>query len=522
MLRRTVSILLAVALGVVGLVLTAGPAAAAPVVVTTTEDNLSIRSVSLRRALALAESDAGATTIVLAAGQTYVLDRCNATAEDTGSSGDLDFTPGGDLTIEGNGASIVQDCAGERVLHFQTGSTVTMRNLAVTSGDAEDDAGQPDAQGGGILAGDLVLDRVDVVANAAEGSGGGIRATSLNATRSEISGNRSDVTGGGVTAFSSVALHRSTVTGNTGGETGGVAAGFGVTLDRSTVADNTETTPGVGTSDGVEIDVFSGGVTLDHSTVRGGDGDGAAIDAGLTATASVVARGQADAACTGGASNGHSADDDGTCGFSGGTDQSAASTLALTAPVAANGGPTPTIKPGATSTLRDHDPGCAADTDQRGTVVPQGEGCEIGAVELEEQPDGLLRRAGATAFVGDDTYQATPGSQVVAQNLVNGSVSFDWRVGNDGEVADTFTLAGPGNDLRFSIRYFRGVADVTGPVVAGTFVTPRVPVGGRVDLRVVVTRRSGAPAGVVRSLGLAAAAGGEGPGDVVTARVRTV
>ena len=73
------------------------------------------------------------------------------------------------------------------------------------------------------------------------------------------------------------------------------------------------------------------------------------------------------------------------CGPSGPIDQSTIEFLRL-GPLADNGGAVPTRAPGAGSALVDAIPGaaCASSEDARGVTRPQGTGCDIGAVELED------------------------------------------------------------------------------------------------------------------------------------------
>lgn len=81
-------------------------------------------------------------------------------------------------------------------------------------------------------------------------------------------------------------------------------------------------------------------------------------------------------------------DDDGTCGDA---TQHTVSGIALLA-LAANGGPTQTMKPAAISVLRNAGDNavCAAapvnSKDQRGVPRPQGFSCDVGAYEAKKQP----------------------------------------------------------------------------------------------------------------------------------------
>ena len=94
-------------------------------------------------------------------------------------------------------------------------------------------------------------------------------------------------------------------------------------------------------------------------------------------------------------SNGYNWDDDGSCGFTDGTDHSDAGDPQLGA-LAPNGGPTQTREPVAGSPLIDDIPNAACQddgasgitTDQRGLPRPELalSGCDIGAVEVQPEP----------------------------------------------------------------------------------------------------------------------------------------
>jgi hypothetical protein len=120
---------------------------------------------SLREAVAAANLADEPTTIVLAAGTTYELNLC-AADEDLNASGDLDYTGDQPLTIEGNGATVEQTCADQRVLHI-TGTVggATVIKAKLTGGASAGAAVR--------FAGSLVLDGVTVTGNTA-GAGDGV------------------------------------------------------------------------------------------------------------------------------------------------------------------------------------------------------------------------------------------------------------------------------------------------------------------------------------------------------------
>jgi len=187
------------------------PAYAATVTVDTTDDTVAPDgATSLREAIDLANAAGSDTTIELQAGATYELDLCGGATEDANASGDLDYTAGDALTINGNGAVIEQTCSGERVFHNTDGTaTVTLVNLTLTGGEG---------QGAAVsYAGDLVLNGVTVMDNDAGASAvldsePGITGASLTLTGSTVGPN----VGNGIRiSFGSVTITGSTITQNT-------------------------------------------------------------------------------------------------------------------------------------------------------------------------------------------------------------------------------------------------------------------------------------------------------------------
>ncbi len=110
----------------------------------------------------------------------------------------------------------------------------------------------------------------------------------------------------------------------------------------------------------------------------------------LESLGTVVATPQAGANCTVAAtSSRYSYDTDGSCGFVGKGDTSSGSDPILGA-LADNGGPTSTMLPSTESPLVSAIPKRACrlagiNVDQRGELRPQGAGCEIGAVEVNDR-----------------------------------------------------------------------------------------------------------------------------------------
>jgi hypothetical protein len=177
-----------------------------------------------------------------------------------------------------------------------------------------------------------------------------------------VSGN---MDGGGITGGGILTMTNCTVSGNAGPqpEGGGIAVGGSVTLTNCTVSANT----------GRDI-VFRGGTLTMMNTLV----DGVCVDEIATEVTS----------------NGYNIESPGnTCGFDQTTDQPAKTATELNlGPLANNGGPTMTHKPGdgglgEGSVAIDAIPGdaCEVDTDQRGEPRPEAGGtmCDVGSLEVQ-------------------------------------------------------------------------------------------------------------------------------------------
>jgi len=278
--RHLVAVVAALTLSGSALVVLAAPAAHAldVIAVTTTADG---GAGSLRAAFATANADGDDSEIVLQVGAVYVLHTCPGTDEDANANGDLDHTPDGEaLVITGNGATIHQTCAGERVVDDLGDGALIVRNVVITGGSTTGD-------GGGVRTQDpAAFEGVTVTGNHAEGDGGGIASTfGVVVTGSNVSGNTADGDGGGIDSSgggTTTTIVGSTVAGNTaGGEGGGIVAsggGASFTMTSSTVSGNT--------ADGAGGGVLAGGggsaTNVVGSTVAGNrsDAEGGGVAAG--------------------------------------------------------------------------------------------------------------------------------------------------------------------------------------------------------------------------------------------------
>jgi CSLREA domain-containing protein len=393
-------------------------ASAATITPNTTADELNAGGAcSLREAISAANGDAaiggcpggsGSDTIVLTGGSTYGRSLTGAN-EDANGSGDLDIRtdpltiqvagPGGAI-IEGTGAP-----SGGRVIQILDSVAVSIVGVTIRNGNV------PIGDGGGIYAyGPLTLADSTVSGNFAGGFGGGIEndfpSTITNVT---LSGNTANFSGGGIDNDEGRAtLNNVTVTGNkadadgngTGGG-GGVAGGFTM---NTIVAGNTVATPGLATASS-----DCAGTSLGHNLI----GNTVNCSSFTPATGDII-----------------------------GVDP-------LLAPLADNGGPTPThaLIPGSQA-IGSAGPE-SAPTDQRG--VPRNS--DIGAYEFATCGKVVVNRVGTS---GNDTLSGTSAADGIlaldGKDTLKGLAGKDGLCGGNGK--DTLKggkgkdnlIGGKGND----------------------------------------------------------------------------
>jgi predicted outer membrane repeat protein len=221
------------------------------------------------------------------------------------------------------------------------------------------------SHGGAISSsGPLGVNRSSFSGNTARTDGGAIQSgAEVTLTQSTVSGNTADGNGGGMSVLGDLTLVNSTVTGNDAGGQGGGVHAFGlISLTYSTVVDNDAPT-------GANVAVVQGGSLEVFATVVSQPGGGGDNCEGTASTSEFAYE-------AGGSS----------CGFDL-SDQPDPQLGAL----GDNGGPTATMLPAATSPLIDAVTDCGSITvDQRGVTRPQGDACDIGAVEVgaDDLPPG--------------------------------------------------------------------------------------------------------------------------------------
>jgi len=364
----------------------------------------------------------------------------------------VDSSSTNSLTINGNGATI-ERVAGSppfRFLYlrdqtFVNTVVVTINDLTFRNGDTDNDEGgailarnarltlnrvafennQATFDGGAVVArnSELTLNRALFENNRAltAGSAEGGALYTVNATTtitdSIFRNNRSERSGGAITFRTDGFVDPATVTGTTfsgnqtTGEGGAIAAYHDVTVSNSTFSGNQ-----AGDNGGA---LFSDmGAQLEHVTMTGTQtGGNGALYGTATLRGSLIA-GNADTSPGGGenypdiagslSSNGYNlignvgnydfaanttgdqyGDPVGTTTPNTGAIESSTPINPLLAPLASNGGPTPTHALTGGSPALDQIPAsaCSVTTDQRGVSRPQGSACDIGAFEAVPAPE---------------------------------------------------------------------------------------------------------------------------------------
>ena len=341
------------------------------------------------------------------------------------------------LTISGNNTSRVFNINNGIVhisgLTIQNGSAgsggdgggiLNMGNLTLNGSTVS--SNRAFADGGGIFnMGNLTLNGSTVSGNTAFDGGGGISNDSgtVGLTNVTVSGNTAGSRGGGIDNGGSATLTNVTVSGNTAFGGAGFGGGGGIfnfgnlTLNNSTVSGNTAfggngggiDNRGLGSASLTNVTVsgntafFNGGginndsgtVGLTNVTVSGNMSLGGSFGGGIfskfggvTPKNTIIANNTPNDCGKRPASLGHNLDSDNTCELTGTGDITNGN--ANLGPLALNG-------PGTTATQTLVIPSdaidavpvadCTVSTDQRGVTRPQGAACDIGAFELELEPD---------------------------------------------------------------------------------------------------------------------------------------
>lgn len=268
---------------------------------------------------------------------------------------------------------------------YNVGGLVELTNSAVVENSASEVAGGVLNASNGTVA---ILNSI-VSENSAVQHGGGIYNVSsgtVTLTESVVNGNSASLSGGGIWNYGELTLTDSNVSGNFADRNGGAilnAIAGELTLTNSSISGNFAGTRGGGIWNLSTLTLTSSTVS---GNTAGGFGGGGIYNLGtVTLTNSIVANSIQAADCDSfGAviDVGYNIVEDGTCisnptSFSGDP---------MLGPLQDNGGPTETHALLEGSPAIDAIPAidCVVNTDQRGVLRPQGDGCDIGAYEAEE------------------------------------------------------------------------------------------------------------------------------------------
>ncbi len=139
---------------------------------------------------------------------------------------------------------------------------------------------------------------------------------------------------------------------------------------------------------------------------------------------------------------------------------------------------------------------------------------------LLRQPDGSIKATGS--FVGSNRYNTTAASQAVSLSVARGHTgTFTIRIQNDGGVANSMLLKGPGSGAGFTATWRSGTTNITSQVVAGTYAINGLAHGATRTFTLTVRVGAAVHVGVGRSwLLTATSTGGGAPKDAVKATVR--
>lgn len=344
--------------------------------VTTAADG---RPGSLREAIEMAAAGDADTVVQLEEDTTYRLTTgCErpgqAARSDDDNSGVLDVGGGGGLYIKGNRSTIMQECAGQRVLHSTGDDRLHLSEVTLTGGHATSPMG--DGSGGALLAeggGTVTIEDSLLTSNRAQNSGGAVALTgpdsTLKLTQSVISGNSAGTSGGGLWVVGDLDATNATITDNLAGSNGGVVA-TDVDLTFSTIVDNSTTTSAEARQLGAAT------LTSFASYVAGGTGSTESCSVERTI------------------SEGYNVGDDSSCGFGSGLGDLSNGPRDAVGLLGTYGAEIPGRPPVKGSVLVDRVPSAACL--ERATVDGQGrsrEGvvsCDVGAIETPGDLDVSL------------------------------------------------------------------------------------------------------------------------------------
>jgi CSLREA domain-containing protein len=315
---------------------------------------------SLREAVITANSCAGIQTIQIPAG-TYALTRTGAD-EEAADRGDLDITDG--IVIQGEGDSIIDGDAADRIFDIKPGQTVSISGLVLQNGQTPL-FGSAIANQGNLTVNHVVLQNNRQTDR--NGNGGTIftydLGSSLDISNSAVVNNSAATNAAGLyNVAGTMTVENVTISGNQGYGVINLQGGQ-TQIKFSTIADN------VGT-----YEIWNAGigraVEISNSIIAGNTTEGNCFQP-------ITSGGHNIDSAVGGTAN--------TCGLDGSNDL--INTNPQLFPLADNGGNTLTRALGPSSpAINSADSNACSGTDQRNVTRPQGEQCDRGAFELQNPP----------------------------------------------------------------------------------------------------------------------------------------
>ena len=266
------------------------------------------------------------------------------------------------LAMDGSGFTLDGQDSVRSGLAISPTTRITLTNITLINGNAE--------TGGAIVnEGQLTVMSSTIANNVAFGDGGGIADDGrLRVIGSTLNGNSTTGFGGGIASGGDVVIINSTISGNSADEGGGIVSAGTLSVTHSTINANSAILSGGGI---FMTSVFTGELSLESTIIANSVGGDCVLssDSRLVYNAFNFIESSRQA-----------------CGIlpGGGTTVGG---VALLEPLADNFGPTQTHALQDNSPAIDSaNPNCMADFDQRGIGRPQGERCDIGAVERLTTP----------------------------------------------------------------------------------------------------------------------------------------
>lgn len=366
------------------------------------------------------------------------------------TNGVLELSSSINITGPGETQLVISGKNASNVFLVDVSAIATISSLTVTQGKSA-------GNGGAISnAGTLALSNVAVTNSAAAASGGGIyNSGNLTVSSSTISGNSAALNGGGISNGGTLAFYDSTISANSAaGNGGGIDTSGTLSVPQSTFAANTAV-------DGAAIENEPTGLfTLIQSTLSGNTATG---NTGASVSNQNSTAGAATIFETIIAGNTAGGGDCLNCGTQSNFNLFGviAATLNL-APLAGNGGPTPTMVPlpgspaiGAGSIELAQNPGVPQSlaSDQRGQNFSRvvNNSVDLGAVQSNAGPAGSLALAAASSSVAGQPLSVTANALTPSGNpaaLFTDTVHFTSSDPHAVLPADyTFTPADSGSHL---------------------------------------------------------------------------